>query len=154
MNVQYRNPDILPLPDKGTAIAKGDSVGRLEVVGSISPSPAPVGAETLAQSSGFVTDYSLVGAVALTKMYLSLNAPLTGAGPFYVAIFDSSGAPAFHAQALIPSPKMTSAGDFFYWEPPGGVQFANGIYITLSTTPAVVTAAGTEPFVVSLWTVP
>lgn len=153
MDVQYRNPDIT-LVNNQTAIAKSDTAGRIEVVGSISPAPVPSGVETVSESTGFVTSFSLVGAFALTKLYLSLNDPLTGAGPFYVCIFDSNGAPTFPAQALIPSPKMANAGDFFFWEPPGGVQFANGIYITMSTTPFLAAAAGTEPFAVSLWTVP
>ena len=153
MNVQYRNLG-LGLAVNQFATAKGDDEGRVEVVGSISPAPVPPGVETVSESSGFVTSFLLAGAFALTKLYLSLNAPLTGAGPFYVCIFDSSGAPTFPAQALIPSPKMANAGDFFFWEPPGGVQFANGIYITMSTTPFLAAAAGTEPFAVSLWTVP
>ena len=154
MNVQYRNLG-LGLAINQFATAKSDDEGRLEIVGSISPAPVPPGAETLAQSSGFVTAYTIAGPVALTKLYLSLDAPLTGAGPFYVCIFDSNGAPMFPAaQALIPTPKMSNAGDFFFWEPPGGAQFANGIYITLSSTPAFASAVGSEPFVVSIWTVP
>lgn len=153
MDVQYRNysPGLV---NNQTAIAKGDTDGRLEVVGSISPAPVPPGVETLTESSGFVTSFALAGAFALTKLYLSLNAPLTGAGPFYVFIYDANAAPAFPAQSLIPTPKMANAGDFFFWEPPGGVQFANGIYVTMSTTPFVAAAAGTEPFAISIWTVP
>lgn len=153
MDVQYRNPDIT-LVNNQTAFAKSDTAGRIEVVGSISPAPTPAGVETLTESAGFVTSFVFAGAFALTKLYLSLNEPLTGAGPFYVFIFDSAAAPLFPAQSVIPTPKMASAGDFFFWEPPGGVQFANGIYVTMSTTPFVAAAAGTEPFAISIWTVP
>ena len=154
MDVQYRNYS-LGLVNNQTAFAKSDTEGRIEVVGSVSPVPVPPGKETLVQSAGFVTAYVLAGAVALTKLYLSLDVPLTGAGPFYVFIFDSAVAPGLPAQSVIPTPKMTSAGDFFYWEPPGGAQFVNGIYITISTTPVLGSSIpGTEPFAVSLWTVP
>lgn len=153
MNVQYRNLG-LSLAVNQFATAKADDEGRIEVVGSISPAPVPPGVETVSESSGFVTSFALAGTFALTKLYLSLNAPLTGAGPFYVFIYDANAAPGFPAQSLIPTPKMANAGDFFFWEPPGGARFSNGIYITMSTTPFVAAAAGTEPFAVSIWTVP
>lgn len=152
MDVQYRNPDIT-LVNNQTALAKSDDAGRIEVVGSISPSPVPVGVETLTESAVFAPTFAYGGASALTKLYLSLDAPLTGAGPFYVHITDSLVAPAALAPSIIPTPKMANAGDFFFWEPPGGVQFLTGIYIALSTTPFLYTASG-EPFAVSIWTVP
>lgn len=154
MPVQYRSPDIT-LTSGQTALPKSDKHGILEVVGSISPSPVPVGVETLHRSAGFVPSYSYAGAFALTKLYLNLNSPLTGAGPFYVHITDAIAAPAALARSLIPTPKMSNAGDFFFWEPPGGVQFATGIYIVMSTTPYLYTTPGApEPLAVSIWTVP
>lgn len=152
MDVQYRNPDIA-LVNNQTALAKSDTAGRLDVVGSVAPAPVPAGAETVTESVAFATSFAYAGPFALTKLYLSLDATLTGAGPFYVHITDAVGAPAAGAASLLPTPKMTAAGDFFFWEPPGGAQFVNGIYIVLSTTPFLYTASA-EPFAASIWTAP
>ena len=150
MEVQYRDPDVT-IASNQTILAKGNAQGILEVIASVGPTPP--GSETYDGSANFTNSYVYVGAFALTKLYLSLNSPLTGAGPFYAHITDSAGAPGAGSAGLIPTPKMTSAGDFFYWEPPGGVQFSNGIYIAMSTTPFLYTAAA-EPFAVTIWTVP
>lgn len=151
MNVQYRNPDIT-LVNKQTAIAKSNNAGILEVISS--PGPVPVGGETLYATGAYVSQSVMVSSpVALTKLYVGLNAPLVGTGPFYVVVVDSAIALAGGEVSIIPTPPMTSAGDFFYWEPPGGVQFSSGIAVAISSTPLVYTVT-TELCAVSIWTVP
>ena len=157
MNVQYRDPNIT-LSNKQTAIAKGEDAGRLDVVGSISPAPVPVGGETLQRSlSGgnpaYVLTATFAGAQALTKLYVGLNTPLVGSAPFYVVVVDTAAALVGGEYSVTPTPKMSHAGDLFFWEPPGGVQFAAGIAIAISSTPLVYTPTA-ELCDISCWTVP
>lgn len=149
MDVQYRNPDIT-LVNNQTALAKSDTAGRIEVVGSISPAPAVN--ESL-YASGYGLQAVTAGALSLMKLYVGLNAPLVGVGPFYVVIVDT-GVPLVGGEfSVIPTPPMTAAGSFFFWEPPGGAKFATGIGVAISSTPLLYTVTA-ETCAVSLWTVP
>jgi hypothetical protein len=150
MDVQYRSPDIT-LVNNQTAIAKSNTAGVLEVISS--PGPVPAGGETIYQTGAYVTEANVAGALALTKLYVGLNTPLVGTGPFYVVIVDSAGPLAGGDLSVIPTPPMNAAGDFFYWEPPGGAQFTTGICVGISSTPLVYTASN-ELCAVTLWTVP
>jgi hypothetical protein len=151
MEVQYRNPDIT-ITDKEIVLAKANNQGILEVIAS--SGPVPPGGETLYAPTAYTAETNVAGPVALTKLYVGLNSPLVGSGPFYVVVVDSAGPLVSTVDlSVIATPPLTAAGDFFYWEPPGGAQFVNGISVAISSTPLLYTATS-ELCAVSLWTVP
>lgn len=152
--VQYRLVDLV-LSDKQTALAKANAAGIL-VVDLAPPSPASF-AETPFRTAG-ATKFAVetagpAVACVLMKLYLMLPDPLVGAGPYYPIICDKAAAIAPGDVSIVPTPKMTTAGQLYFLEPPGGIEFSNGIRVALSSTPMIY-AAVAEQCSVAGWTVP
>lgn len=152
-SVQFRDPDIV-LTDKVVAIPKANAVGVM-LVESAAPSPGTF-AETFFQTADASRfDVSTLGPQApcvLTKLYVGMPGTLAGAGPYYVVVVDQLGALIGGESSKLPTPKITLAGQLYFWEPPGGVKFDAGVVIALSTTPVIYTAT-TEECSVSGWAV-
>lgn len=153
MNVQYRAVDIV-LADQFTAIAKCNPAGVLEV--SVAP-PSPASfAETLFTTSGgtgfAVETAGPIVECVLTKLYVSLPYPLVGVGPYFVVVVDKVAALVNGDRSILPTPVMTTPGQTYLLEPPGGIKFTTGIRVALSSTPVLYTAV-LEECSVSGWTV-
>ncbi len=153
MNVQYRSTPVV-LTDQMTAIAEGDASGRL-LVTAAPPTPA-----TFSEVHSIVTGGATGFAVStlgpqvecvLTKLYVGVKASLATPGTYFVVIVDKLGALVNGDRSIIPTPKITTGGELFFWEPPGGVKFSNGIAVALSSTPLLYTAVA-EECTVSGWT--
>lgn len=150
MKVQYR-PDNDTFTKYETPIAKGNNLGQVEV--SAFPAPVPLGGESHYQSagpSGFEVEANVVAnRVSLMKLYVGIPATLA-AGPYYVVVVDKAVALANGDLSILPTPKLSAGGEIFFWEPPGGAVFYNGIRVALSSTPVVYTSVA-EKCSVSAW---
>lgn len=141
MNVQYRATPIV-LTDQLTAIAAGDANGVL-LVSPVSPTPATFNEQDFKTGGASGYAVSTLGPQVpfiLTKIYVGLPSPLVGVGPYYVVMVDKVGAIVAGERSIIPTPKMQSAGELYFWEPPGGVKFSAGMVVALSSTPLLYTA--------------
>lgn len=152
MNVQYRAVDIV-LADQFTAIAKSNDAGIL-LVAAAPPSPATF-SETLfttAGGTGFAVETAgpIVECV-LTKLYVTLPYPLVGAAPYFVVVVDKAAALVNGDRSILPTPVMTTPGQTYLLEPPGGILFTAGIRVALSSTPVLYTSV-LEECSVSGWT--
>lgn len=152
-SVQFRDPDIV-LTDKMTAIPKANAAGVL-LVDAAAPSPAAFAETPFATLDVSGYDVVTLGpqvACVLVKLYVGMPEVLVGAGPYYVVILDVLGAPVGGERSVVPTPKITAAGQLYFFEPPGGAKFDNGIAVALSSTPVLYTAVG-ELCSVKGWTV-
>jgi hypothetical protein len=132
----------------------GDDVGRPRVIvdGTTLSPDAP--SYTTAGVTGYEADQSLVSAVprVLERVMVGIPDPSPTAVPIYVLLFDSAAPVAAGAVAVVPGFKLTVAGALANWEPVGGVRFAAGIQVALSSTPKVFTAVVGAQLSTTCWT--
>lgn len=161
MEVQYRNPDtavaagnrIAPKGDAaGRTIVTGDAAAPVPVTGAVAETPPDLtafGRATYKTSdvdpTGFEVASNVAGASRVLEiLYVGLPAALGGPGPYYVVVVDKAAALVGGEASVLPTPKLTAAGDLFFWEPPDGFLFADGIKVALSSTPVIYTAVADQ----------